>query len=65
MPVLALNDYPDLSETIVIHKNDLDIVGSISFSNSADSETLKSYNIQLYCNSVLLEDSGELNSNNN
>lgn len=65
MPVLTLNDYPDLSETIVIHKNDLDIVGSISFYNSADSETLKSYNIQLYCNSVLLEDSGELNSNNN
>ena len=63
-PTLNISELSNNSTTVLKRKH-FEIIGSISFASAEDTEKLRKYWIELYHNSTLLEQSGEIISNNN
>ncbi len=64
-PTLSILGFDSTADTTLWSLNNVDLVGHLSFADSAETDTLKSYQIKLYnANNELLTDSGLLYTNN-
>lgn len=64
-PTLTLKNLDSTADSSIWSSSNVDLVGRLSFSNPAETETLKSYRVKLYDdNDNLIIDSGDLYSNN-
>lgn len=64
-PTLELNNFSNQADSTTLNVQDLTIVGRVTF-DSKDNEILKSYYIHIYdANDELLQDSGDIYTNNN
>jgi len=62
-PILDLQNF-DPEEVVTLPTNNVDIVGRLSFTDSAEQDSLKSYRIKLYSEEdELLQDSGNIYTN--
>lgn len=64
VPSLNITGFDASADTTIWSLNNVDIVGKITYADSAETDTLKSYQIKLYnMNNELLSDSGILYTN--
>lgn len=64
-PILSLNNFDITASAITWASTNVDLIGTLSFEDPLETETLKSYRIKLYNeNEELLIDSEEIYSNN-
>ena len=65
VPYLNISGFDVAADTTLWSLNNVDVVGNLTFSNVAETDTLKNYQIKLYnLNDELLSDSGILYTNN-
>ena len=64
VPSLSVSGFDISADTTLWSLNNVDVVGKITYADSAETDTLKSYQIKLYdINNQLLSDSGIIYSN--
>ena len=64
VPSLSISGFDISADTTLWSLNNVDVVGKLTYADSAETDTLKSYQIKLYdINNQLLSDSGVIYSN--
>ena len=64
VPSLSVSGFDVSADTTLWSLNNVDVVGKLTYADSAETDTLKSYQIKLYdINNQLLSDSGAIYSN--
>lgn len=64
VPSLSISGFDISADTILWSLNNVDVVGRLTYADSAEADTLKNYQIKLYdINNQLLSDSGVIYSN--